>query len=553
MHFKRLLAIIGFLFCILVANAQDSRSHNKPVESPFSNLKVQLSSQSDTLKKKLAQFNGLQGDSLPLLRKADSLKNAALSFQHDALDSAQQKIRGGTATVGSIVANQTDSVRAKLRSNAESISHLSDSLTTCVAGIQENLQEKTNAVIFSAKDKTSNIISKPQDNLSAPMKELGLEQVKFPNSDLNLPNANMTSWNDLKISDQNVNPNTDIGVNTPTLQQPKTIELKKESSKIELDAGNVQEKLKAEIPGAERIEELSNKVTEIKAGLPDLQKSAEILNKVKNGEALPEAEKQLESAVTEVSEVKELTGQMDKITKQQQEYQAMLQKYRDKKLEKEELLRKAKGIANEKLNKYSPDVTKVTDKLNKARRVRSLAERLKSLNFKNSSNTMKGRPFYERIVPGVSFQAINTGVYNLDVNPRIGFKLSGTFLVGAEGCYRFAFNRDFKHWVETPGVYGYRFYSHINLHKGTYLHTEFERLQYEYFANEKLKLEQFSQQVTNFNFGLGKKYAISSKINGTMVVFYRAEINGHVPSVNKIFVRVGFDLNTKKKRQLGLK
>jgi len=100
-------------------------------------------------------------------------------------------------------------------------------------------------------------------------------------------------------------------------------------------------------------------------------------------------------------------------------------------------------------------------------------------------------------------------------------------------------------------IYGYRAFADINLVKGIYVHGELEKVSVESFVDEKANIDQTEQRITNFNFGLGKRFAISKKLNGSILVLYRAELEGHMPSVTKINLRLGFDLNMKKRKKIG--
>jgi hypothetical protein len=280
------------------------------------------------------------------------------------------------------------------------------------------------------------------------------------------------------------------------------------------------------------------------------------LNKVKQGDlsSVDNAAKQAEDKATEVGGISDatekagkLTEQKEKLTKQQEEYLAMVQQYRDKKLEREEILRKAKNVANDKLNKFTPEITQAQEKLAEAKKAKSGLSSVKA--FFKRPNSLKEKPFYERIVPGISLQAYKNKVYSVDFAPQVGLKLSGRFTIGVGGIYRVGLNEKFDFWAEGMGIYGYRYYGQINLLKGFYLHGEMEQLRLQKYTAPKFSIEQRAQKLQNFHVGLGKRYALSKKWHGNVLVLYRGELEGHMPSMNKINLRVGFDFNTKKRKK----
>jgi hypothetical protein len=319
----------------------------------------------------------------------------------------------------------------------------------------------------------------------------------------------------------------------------------------------VKEKANVAVPGSDKLNDLKGETSEVDSKLQVAEKYEGEVSKVKQGDlsSVDDAAKQAEDKATEVSGISDatekagkLTEQKEKLTKQQEEYLAMVQKYRDKKIEREEILRKSKNIANDKLNKFSPAVKEGEKKLAEIKKAKAGVGSLKA--FLKKENVMRSKPFYERLVPGISLQAYKVNVYSLDFAPQIGFKASGRFTLGIGGIYRMGVSEKFKRYAQGVGVYGYRAYSDINFIKGIYVHGEIEKLVLDKFTVPQFKIEQQPDKLTNFHIGLGKRYAISKKINGNLLVLYRAELKGHMPSMSKINLRVGFDVNTKKRKRL---
>src|SRR5688500_9012063 len=97
------------------------------------------------------------------------------------------------------------------------------------------------------------------------------------------------------------------------------------------------------------------------------------------------------------------------LTKQQMEYNAMAERYKDKKLLQQEIARKSKNIVNEKINQNVPDVKAGMSKLNKDKALGSVKGVLNSKN-----NRMAGKPVGQRLIPGITLQTYKDKVFMID-------------------------------------------------------------------------------------------------------------------------------------------
>jgi hypothetical protein len=98
-------------------------------------------------------------------------------------------------------------------------------------------------------------------------------------------------------------------------------------------------------------------------------------------------------------------------------------------------------------------------------------------------------------------------------------------------------------------VYGYRIYSDFKAIKSFYLHGEMESLHTDPYLQTYQKREVPSQQVISGYGGILKRYDLSKKIKGSILLLYRFQIKNELPSSTKIGVRIGFDLNMKTTRR----
>lgn len=93
-----------------------------------------------------------------------------------------------------------------------------------------------------------------------------------------------------------------------------------------------------------------------------------------------------------------------------------------------------------------------------------------------------------------------------------------------------------------------RLYADFRLLKSFYAHGEFEALTLARLK-QPTRFETLPDQVYGSYFGLGKRYNISRKIKGSVIGLYRVDYKGTVPGLNKINLRIGFDLNIKKEKK----
>jgi hypothetical protein len=163
---------------------------------------------------------------------------------------------------------------------------------------------------------------------------------------------------------------------------------------------------------------------------------------------------------------------------------------------------------------------------------------------------MASKPLYERLVPGITLQVYNKDVFTIDWGLQLGYKFSNRLIGGAGGVYRMNVSDKYESYVNSPGIYGYRLFGNFGIKKGFYVHGEFESLHLSTFVHPQTQLEVPTHAAYSAYFGIGKRYDISKKLRGSAIILYRVEFKGDIPSMSKINLRIGFDLNTKKRTRL---
>lgn len=169
---------------------------------------------------------------------------------------------------------------------------------------------------------------------------------------------------------------------------------------------------------------------------------------------------------------------------------------------------------------------------------------------KRPPNPMKGKPFIERLVPGLYFQYQQKTYYLLDANPYLGYKISGRFIAGAGWNHRLAYDHKYERWNQRSRIFGPRAYIDFKLGKGFIAHLEGESMNS--FVLSTLHGSQDAGErewVWSFMTGLKKEYKIYEGLKGTALIQYNLFNRYYkAPYVDRLNSRIGFEYNLKKKK-----
>jgi hypothetical protein len=161
---------------------------------------------------------------------------------------------------------------------------------------------------------------------------------------------------------------------------------------------------------------------------------------------------------------------------------------------------------------------------------------------------LDGKKFYQRIVPGITWQIYNQDYVSIDFGLQAGYRVSPKFTAGIGGVYRVGFSEDFDNYVKGLRTYGGRIYAELAIAKGVFAHGEFEMLKVNP-AIQQATVDPVSDRVNGGYFGLGKRFKLSRTIRGSVQGLYRVEYNGELPDVNAITARFGVEYTFRKKKK----
>lgn len=259
---------------------------------------------------------------------------------------------------------------------------------------------------------------------------------------------------------------------------------------------------------------------------------------------LPEA---LESQASKIDGMDELQKQAAVIDG----HKAQLDKLVDPKKSKDKAVEVAKNAAVDHFAGKGEQLKAAMETISKYKQKYSSVSSIKDLP-KRPPNPMKGKPFIERLVPGLYFQYQQKDSYFLDANPYVGYRISGRFTAGTGWNHRFAYNKRYHSWDRRSKIFGPRGYVDFKLGKGFIAHLEGESMNT--FVPSAIHGNPDTGQrewVWSTMTGIKKEYKIYKNLKGTALIQYNLFNRYYkAPYVDRLNSRIGFEYMLKKKKKV---
>jgi hypothetical protein len=499
------------------------------------------------------------------LDKTDSIKNAALRKQ-DSLRNLPSSLAGKFETLKGKVLSRTDSIKGKSKPsfslNADSlrpksptaVSDLSEKAGSVQQGIddkRDGVQQKVNSSLSSANEKAQQQVDKlglDTDKLQKQLPDAGLGDMKLPDTDLpdlklpqgtpDLPQANLPALNSPSLNTALPETPAMPNANLPSGDVGNPLENKSGSSLNlpdldgELNTDNVEKQIEAVGETTSEIQEQVTELKEIKeSGLQDPDKLAE----------------QAEQKVSDISEVQAVNKEIGAVAEKQKAYEAMVAKYKDKKVVIADMKRKMVNVANDQINQYTPQVKEAQTAMAKQKGILAKSGKVKGA-VKKKENILGSKPFGQRVIPGITLQTMKREDFVVDLGLQAAYRLTERLSAGGGLTYTIGFNKSYDYYARGLGSFGTRAFGDFLLVNGFFVHGEFVWGQYRTSAMPSQETP--PQNMCGFNTGLGKQFNLSKRVKGTMMALYRVEFVGKLPQQSKINVRFGFDLYPKRKKKI---
>jgi hypothetical protein len=185
---------------------------------------------------------------------------------------------------------------------------------------------------------------------------------------------------------------------------------------------------------------------------------------------------------------------------------------------------------------------------NRYSEVKSMAELPKRL-----PNPLKGKPFIERLVPGISFQIQKSQYFLLDVNPSLQYKIRPRLSVGLGWNERLPFD-GLKITADNERIYGPRAIVQFRWTKGIIFTLQPEVMNTiippqlaSHFGFDPT----YRKWITSIFAGIKKEFTVYKSVKGYSELLYNfRDKDGMSPYGDKASVRFGFEFPMKKKQRL---
>jgi hypothetical protein len=529
-------------------------------------LNISTQAIADSLEKKLTDSvelitGGLDSLTHTKLASIDSLLNNNAGNVESKLDSLKGKT-GAVAESGSdLLSMPQQQVDQRMDKISQTVNKPITDLNSKLNETASNLGEMANGELQMAQDKLDQVeqkVTSKAESLTEKVENLGGQQVPLPGvtqpefsiseiptdipvadiPEVSIPNV------DLPLGD---GPSSNVSLPTTEIQKPSLV-----MPQTKAETGSLQ------IPNYEKeivLPDANKELSGLDGSLAQVEQIETELKQVQEGntEAL---EKRAEQQLAQLEPLKEVTSEINRVNAEQAKYAAMVQKYRDQKLLREEIQRKAQNVVNDRLNQHSQVFKDAQAQLARSKRkyedVKSMSELPRQ-----RTNPMKGKPFKQRFLPGATFQFYNNETVSTDISLHVGWRFSEKLTGYMAGVYRVGVSDSYEYIVKGLNVYGVRTYLDWEFKKGFYVHGELEALSAKGAAvpqgNGQGSL-MLNDQLLSVCGGLGRSFNISRRIQGSLLALYRFELDGHIPEYSKFNVRIGFNYQLwRKKRSEGIK
>ncbi|MEJ1239599.1 hypothetical protein WBG78_15790 [Chryseolinea sp. T2] len=265
-----------------------------------------------------------------------------------------------------------------------------------------------------------------------------------------------------------------------------------------------------------------------------------------NVENLSETAQQQLSKTSVGSSVQEQIGQGSQVA-------SMISKAGDEQAVKEQMLQHVQHEAVDHFAGRTAQLEEAIAKLEKFKRKFENAEDITKLP-KRVPNPMRERRFVQRLLPGLSFQMSVKGSWMIDINPYLGYKVSGRTLGGLGWNQRICYTSSSNHGFSSDqSFFGPRIYGEFLIAKGFSARAESEFMKVivpSKFSSGNVDTDG-REWVFGALIGINKSYRILKRINGTAMLMYNLyNPDNRSPYKGRLCARVGIEIqpkNSKKK------
>lgn len=299
--------------------------------------------------------------------------------------------------------------------------------------------------------------------------------------------------------------------------------------------------------------ELDGKLAEMEIVPPGLSENVKTFTKELGSHAeyiqqdkdvvLLDIEEKVENAAVQHSGIEQAISAEGQLKSQKDKYEALIQKYRDKKNTQEEIRKKAQGITNEAINKKAPIVLESQHQLARLRSRRKFS--VKSL---LTSSSLEKKSFRDRFLPAITISNSPKDAHVFETGLQFGYRFSGSLSLGGGVVGHFSFTEQNQYFMEYARHHGYRLFGTLGLVKNFFLHGEIEAINRK--QNGFIKGELPIAEALSYNIGISRKYDLSRRFKGSILALYRIQNEDLIPVLHKFNVRIGIEPQLGKRKRI---
>lgn len=299
--------------------------------------------------------------------------------------------------------------------------------------------------------------------------------------------------------------------------------------------------IKAEVPQVGEVKGELGKVNGV-AGEAQLHKKN--IKAITSGNLDSLDSKSLEASVASFGDVTDQGSEFADDTR----HAEMIKKWNsDPQYKKELAVSAAKEQAINHFAGHEEELKASMDQLSKAKGRVKDAEQVIDL-FGKPANPMKDKPFIERLRPGINLQVQWMQLVLLDMNPYLGYRISGNWTAGLGWNERLGFTNANYAFSSSDRIYGPRAFIHYKLKESHFLILSPELMHSSVPAYTVHSGENTSKWVPGLMAGYRREFRYSKKVVGTIQVLYNlAAPMGQSPYASRFNLMFGFEFPLKKK------
>lgn len=520
-------------------NQLTSRLRKKKLEPTDT---IQASHELDSLKSGLhTKIDSLKGLNLPAdqyTRKLDSLNNISpqkyIDLANAKIQSAENKLDKPVGDLESKLNKPVNDLESKIN---KPIDNVESKINKPVDNIESKVNDKLNVMRQEGGDK-ANIPGNLDSNMS-------LDKAGLPKTDLNKGlgvNTGIDKSTDSPLGNTIDKPSVDnpLGkIDNPVSGQTEQLgELKDKVN----DVRSVPQQQIDKVRSIDEVKTAQDKLGDANQITDKAQSYSGDVRNIASGnfDDTKSIQSAAEQKAGELSEVKDLGKQ----TAQINEAKGMIDKGKDPEAMKNMAKQQVRKQAIDHFKGKEQVLQAAMDKLSKIKAKYPEVTSLKDLP-KRPPNPMKGKPFIERIVPGLTIQFQKTNNWLIDLNPVLAYRFSGRINAGLGWNERLSFAK-WNRLSPPDRIYGPRMFGSFGFKKGFSVKAEVEKM------NALIPLSAMSsdgsrQWVWSAFVGLKKDYKFMGTVRGNMQILYNMyDDHDNSPYADRLNVRMGFEFPMKK-------